>query len=166
MVVDLGDPAGDLEEPEPQGLDRGLAQVAVGQSEVPERGEQAGGQGDHGDPGDVDLPVPGGPPVQPDRLGLFDVVLDVDVGAVPGVQPGDLPGGRVDRDQLVAAAAGLLPVTGALGVLRMEGLVPGDDPKSGDLLGPLGQVQQPGDVGDPGVIQQGAVLVDPVLPQR
>jgi hypothetical protein len=25
--------------------------------------------------------------------GLLDVVLDVDVGAVPGVQPGDLPGG-------------------------------------------------------------------------
>jgi hypothetical protein len=72
---------------------------------MPEGGEQAGGHGDHGGPGDVDLPVPRGPPVQPDRLGLLDVGLDVDVGAVTGVRPGDLPGGGVDGDQLVAPSA-------------------------------------------------------------
>ena len=30
-----------------------------------------------------------GPPVQAEVLGLFDVVLDVDVGAVAGIEPGD-----------------------------------------------------------------------------
>src|SRR5512141_1855742 len=50
---------------------------------------------------------------------------------------------------LVSAAAGLLPVAGSLGVLRMKGLVPGDDAKAGDLLRPLRQVQQAGDVGYP-----------------
>ena len=92
----MGDPAGDLEKPEPQALDRGFAQVTVGQAEVAERGEQAGGHGDHGDPGDVDLPASGGPPVEPDRFGALDVVLDMDVGAVPGVEPGELPGAGVD----------------------------------------------------------------------
>src|SRR5664280_2381381 len=86
-----------------------------------ERGEQAARHGDHGDPGDVDLPVPRWPPVHPDRFGLLDICFDVDVGAVPGVQPGDLPGDRVDGDQLVAPAPGLLPVTGPLGVFRMKG---------------------------------------------
>jgi hypothetical protein len=36
------------------------------------------------------------PPVEPDRFGLLDVVLDMHVGAVPGVEPGDLPGAGVD----------------------------------------------------------------------
>ena len=41
------------------------------------------------------------------------------------------------RDQLIPPTAGLLPITGPLGVLGVQRLVPGDDPKSGDLLGPL-----------------------------
>jgi hypothetical protein len=51
----------------------------------------------------------------------LDVVLDVDVGAVPGVQPGDLPGDGVDGAQLVSTAAGLLPVAGQLEVLGVKG---------------------------------------------
>ena len=54
------------------------------------------------------------------------------VGAVSGVEPGDLPGAGVDRDQLIPPTAGFLPITGPLGVLGVQQLtVPGDDPKSG-----------------------------------
>jgi len=52
LTLSIGDPARDLEKPEPQALDRGFAQVTVGQG-APARGEQAGGHGEHGDPGDV-----------------------------------------------------------------------------------------------------------------
>src|SRR5664280_177632 len=55
-----------------------------------ERGEQAARHGDHGDPSDVDLPVPRRPPVHPDRFGLLHIILDVHVRPVPGVQPGQV----------------------------------------------------------------------------
>jgi hypothetical protein len=55
---------------------------------------------------------------------------------VAGVQPGDLPDLRVDGDELVAAAAGLLLLAGALEVFRVQGLVADEDSKPGDLLVP------------------------------
>jgi hypothetical protein len=63
------------------------------QGEVAEAGEQVRRDGDDLDPGHVDRPVARRPPVQPERLGLLDVVLHVHVGAVtePGLlgqQPG------------------------------------------------------------------------------
>ena len=57
-----------------------------------------------------------GQPVEAEVLGLCDVVFDVDVGAVPGIQPGDLPDLGVDGDQLVAAPELLLSLGGPLAV--------------------------------------------------
>ncbi len=81
----------------------GVAELTCGEGEVAQAGEQVRGQGDDLGPGHVDRPLLGGPPVQAQCLGLFDVVLDVDMRAVPGVEPGDLPGRGVDGDELVAA---------------------------------------------------------------
>jgi len=112
---------------------------------VAEAGEQVRGQADGLGPGHVDRPVPGGPPVAPEGLGLCDVVLDVDVGAVTGIEPGQLPGCGVDGDQRVAAPEVFLPVGGPFAVARVQRFVPDDDPGPG---GPLVQVQQPGQFGD------------------
>jgi hypothetical protein len=76
----------------------GLTQFTGGQGEVAEAGEQVRREGDDLGPGHVDRPVARWPPVQPGCLGLLDVVFDVHMGAVAGVQPGDLPGLGVRGD--------------------------------------------------------------------
>jgi len=91
LALSAGEPARDLEEPEPQRLDGGLAQAGVRQAEVSEGGQQAARHGHHGGLGDLDLPMPRGPPVQPDRLGLIDVVLDVHVIASGAGRPATRP---------------------------------------------------------------------------
>jgi hypothetical protein len=55
------------------------------------------------------------------------------MGAVAGVQPGDLPGLGAG-DQLVTPAPLLLPVGGSLAVPGVQGLAAGDDPQAGNLL--------------------------------
>jgi hypothetical protein len=95
-------------------LDAG--QFTLGEGEVAVAGQQVRGQGDDLGPGHVNRPVPGGPAVQAQCLGLFDVVLHVDVGAVAGIQPGDLPDAGVGGDQLVAAPELFFPFGGSFAV--------------------------------------------------
>jgi hypothetical protein len=109
--------------------------------------------------------VPRGPPVEAEVLGLFDVVLDVDVGAVPGVESGDLPVAGVGGDQLVAAPELVLPFGGPLAVAGVQRLVTHDDPQPGDLLVSGAEVEQAGQVGDERVVHEVAVLVDPRRPR-
>jgi hypothetical protein len=47
----------------------------------------------------------------------------VDVGAVAGIEPGDLPDLGVGDDQLVSAAEGLLPVGGPFAVAGVQWFV-------------------------------------------
>ena len=96
-----------------------------------ERGEQLSGEGDDLGPGNVDRPVARWPPVEAEVLGLLDVVLDVDVGAVPRVEPGDLPDAGVDGDELVAAPELFLPLGGPFAVAGVQWLVADDDPQTG-----------------------------------
>ena len=98
--------------------------------------------------------------MRPEVLGLFDVVLDVHVGAVAGIEPGDLPDLGVGGDQLVAAAEGLLPVGGPFAVAGVQRLVADEDPQPGDLLLPALEVEQAGQVGDEACLDGLAVLVD------
>jgi len=93
-----------------------VAQLALGQGQMSAAGEQVRGQGDDLGPRDVDRPLPRGPPVQAEVLGLFDVVLEVDMGAVPRVEPADLPDTGVGGDELVAAPELFLPFGGPLAV--------------------------------------------------
>jgi len=72
--------------------------------------------------------VAGRPAVQADGLALFDVVLDVDVGAVAGVKPGELADAGVDGDQLVAPPEFLLRLGGAGEVARVQRFVTDEDP--------------------------------------
>ncbi len=88
-----------------------------------EAGQQVRGQGDDLGPRDVDRPLPRGPPVQAEVLGLFDVVLEVDMGAVPRVEPADLPDTGVGGDELVAAPELFLPFGGPLAVAGVQRLV-------------------------------------------
>lgn len=55
-----------------------------------EAGQQVRGQGHNLGPGHGDRPITRRPPVQAEILGLLDVVLDMDLGVVAGVQPGGL----------------------------------------------------------------------------
>ena len=126
--MSAGEPGGDLPESVAQQFRGGVAQVACGEGEVAVAGQQVRGQGDDLGPGEVDRPEAGGPVVQAEVLGLFDVVLDVDVGAVAGIEPGDLPDLGVGDDQLVAAAEGLLAVGGPFAVAGVQWLVADQDP--------------------------------------
>ncbi len=86
FALPAGQPGREVQQPEPQRLGFGAAQFPVGQHQVAEAGEQGGGQRHHLGPGNIDLPLVGGSPAQPEGLGLLDLVLDVgvDVGAVVG----------------------------------------------------------------------------------
>ncbi len=96
-----------------------------------EAGQQVRGQGHNLSPGHVDCLVPRWPPVQAKVLGLLDVVLDVDVGAVAGVQPGDLPAAGISGHELIAAPELLFPFGGLLALARVQRLVPPDNPQAG-----------------------------------
>ena len=88
----------------------------------------------------------------------------MNVGAVAGAGPRDLPAAGVGGDELVAAAGFLLPFGGALAVAGVQRLVPDDDPQAGDLLLLGAQVGQAGQVRDERVIDGFAVLADPASP--
>src|SRR6185295_761080 len=152
FALPAGEPGGYLPEPVAQQFRGGVAQVACGEGEVAVAGQQVRGQGDDLGPGEVDRPEAGGPVVEAEVLGLFDVVLHVHVGAVAGIEPGDLSGSRVGDDQLVAAAEGLLPVGGPFAVAGMQRFVADQDPQPGDRLLPGVQVEQAGQLGDVGVL--------------
>src|SRR3954465_2587981 len=160
LALPAGEPAGQVEDPVAQQLGRRLAQAAGRQGEVAEAGQQVRRQRDDLGPGDVDCPEPRRPPGQAQVLGLLDAVLDVGVGAVAGIQPGDLPAPGVGGDQLEAAAQPLLPLAGPLAVARMQRLAAPHDSQPGDLLLPGAQVQQAGQLGDEGVVYDLAGLVD------
>ena len=89
-MLAAGLPGGQVKQPVAQQLRGCVAQFTGGLGQVPEAGEQGSVQGHDPCPCHVDRPVLRWPQVQADGLGLFDVVLDVNVRAVPGVQPGDL----------------------------------------------------------------------------
>src|SRR5207342_121896 len=141
FALPAGEPGGYLPQPVAQQFRGGVAQVACGEGEVAVAGQQVRGQRDDLGPGDVDRPESGGPPIQPEVLGLFDVVLHVHVGAVAGIEPGDLPDLRVGDDQLVAAAQGFLAVGGPFAVAGVQWLVADRDPQPGDLLLPAVEVE-------------------------
>ncbi len=91
FAMPAGEPGGELPEPAAQQFQGGVAQLVCGEGELAEAGQQVRGQRDDLGPGEVDRPEPGGPVVQAEVLGLFDVVLHVHVGAVAAAEPGDLP---------------------------------------------------------------------------
>jgi hypothetical protein len=68
-------------------------------------GEQVDGDYGGGQPGRVDAEAAAAGPAR--CRGRSGCVLYPDVGAVPGVQPGVLPGGGVDGQGGVAVAVGL-----------------------------------------------------------
>src|ERR1022692_2215023 len=129
-----------------------------------EQGSRVAGQAPARGPGHVEGPAARGPPVQAEVLGLLDVVLHVDVRAVAGVQPRDLPAAGAGGDEPVAAAEFLLPLGGALAVAGVQRLVADDDPQAGDLLLPGAQVKQAGQVRHERVLGGFAVLADPAGP--
>src|SRR6185436_12834497 len=134
FALPAGEPGGELPEPVAQQFRGGVAQVACGEGELAVAGQQVRGQRDDLGPGDVDRPEAGGPVVEAEVLGLFDVVLHVHVRAVAGIQPGDLPDLGVGDNQLVAAAEGPLAVGGPFAVAGVERFVADQDPQPGDLL--------------------------------
>jgi hypothetical protein len=144
----LHDPGGDGEESESQGLRLGEPQVTV-EGEVPQpRGH---GDGERGElqPGRVPALVGGGQLLRARRLQLFDLVLDVGLGPVPGVEPLELPADGVGCERAVAPFRVL--IQGGL-LARRAGGAGDDDPQIGrPAVEPVtvGLVpQQPGQVGD------------------
>ena len=96
--------AGRCRRREPEQFRRRAAWFVRGESQVPETGEQVRSQGDDVGQREVDRPVPRRPLTQPEGAGLLDVVFGMDVAAVAGVEPGELPDRRVGGDDLVAPA--------------------------------------------------------------
>src|SRR4029450_12705150 len=92
FALSAGDPGGDVEQPVAQRLRLALGQIA-GQYGGLGPGDQVGrGQGEL-EPGGVDREHPGREPADAGVLCAADPVLDSGVGAVPGLQMGELPGG-------------------------------------------------------------------------
>ena len=103
FALSSGQPGGEVQERRTAAVSAPRRVVRPGESQVPEAGEQVRGQGDDLGQREVDRPVPRRPLTQPEGLGLLDVVFDMDVAAVAGVESGDLPDRRVGGDDLVAS---------------------------------------------------------------
>jgi hypothetical protein len=81
-----------VQHPEPQQLGLGDGEV-TGKGKQPEPGGQVGGDRHEWQPGGVDGVLAGREAAEPGVFGGFDAVFDPGVGAVPGLQERQLPGG-------------------------------------------------------------------------
>jgi hypothetical protein len=100
-----GEPGGHVQHPEAQQFRLSLGEVAVEREHL-EPGDEVGGDRGELHPYLVDGVLAGGEPAQPGFLGGPDAVLDPGVGAVPGLQEGELSDAGVGGEGLVAVAVG------------------------------------------------------------
>jgi hypothetical protein len=105
-ALSAGDAGGDVQQPVAQRFRLGRGQLAVEQGGLGP-GDQVGGGERQLEPDGVDRELPGWEPATAGVFEAADAVLDP-VGAVPGLQLGQLPAGCVGGEGLVAPAVAVL----------------------------------------------------------
>jgi hypothetical protein len=145
---------GDMQQPVAQRLRLGLGQL-TGQQGRLGPGDQVGGGERQLQLGLVDLELAGREAADPGLLNVSDLVLDSGVGAVPGLQPGQLPGRGVGGQSLIAPA--IMGFEHADLRARVRAFASHQDPHAGRPARLDGVGEQSGELGDLGARQTGRV---------